>query len=173
MNINIRLLTEQDTTKYRNLRLKSFQDSPLSFSESYEDEVERTISDFLTEIKTIGDPPEWFILGVFINQEQLIGFVKFKRDLRSKARHKSMIHAMYIDSNYRKKGIAKKLIAELLKRIEKLKGLEQIHLWVLHSDDSASEFYKKCGFVSQGTVVKKDLKVNEQYVDAEYMVLYL
>jgi ribosomal protein S18 acetylase RimI-like enzyme len=173
VNVSIRLLTEKDVSIYRDLRLKSFEEAPLSFSESYEDEIKRTESDFIDELKTIGKPLEWFVLGVFSEMGDLFGFVKFRRDLRLKARHKSMIHAMYVDVGYRKQGIAQKLISELLKRIKIIKGLEQIHLWVLHSDNSAAGFYRKCGFESQGTLVKKDLKINDIYVDAEYMVMYL
>ena len=51
--------------------------------------------------------------------------------------------------------------------------LEQIHLWILHTDRSASGFYQRLGFIPQGPLVKKDLKVGDQYIDAEYLVLYL
>lgn len=170
--MTIRILTPKDAPAYRQLRLKSYQESPFAFSESYEDEVQKSEADFATELQIVGTPPEWFVLGAF-SEENLIGFVKFRRDLRFKARHKSMIHAMYIDLNFRKQGIAKKLIDEILNRAAALEGLEQIHLWVLHGEDSAADFYRKCGFESQGTRVKNDLKIGGAYVDAEYMVLYL
>ena len=56
-----------------------------------------------------------------------------------------------------------------------MSGLEQVHLWVLHSAEgsSASVFYNKLGFQSQGPLIRHDLKIGEQYIDAEYMVLYL
>ncbi len=173
MNIQIRILTEDDAREYRELRLKSYQEAPLAFSESYEDEKERSLADFKREIITRGDPPEWFVLGAFSRFGKLVGFVRFRRDLRSKARHKSMIHAMYSDQQYRNQVIGKKLVEDLLLRVKRIAGLEQIHLWVLHSTNSASEFYKKCGFESQGPVIKKDLKVGNVYVDAEYMVMHL
>ena len=170
-----RILKEKDVSLYRQLRLKSYQTDPLSFSESYEDEVNKTDDDFITELQTIGDPPEWFVLGMFTELEELIGFVKFRRDMRSKARHKAMIHAMYIDPEFRNKGWGEKLMTALLEKAEKMEGLQQVHLWVLHAAGAASaaSFYKDCGFESQGTRVKNDLKINDQYVDAEYMVMYL
>lgn len=170
--IQIRQLSSGDADTYRALRLESFQESPLSFSESYEDECERPIDDYARELTVMGDPPEWFILGAFAG-DTLVGFVKFRRDQRSKARHKSMIHAMYTTPERRGQGIGKQLVSALLNRVRSIAGLEQIHLWVLHADTSASEFYRKCGFESQGTRVKKDLKIGDVYVDAEYMVLVL
>ncbi len=169
----IRLLTQKDAASYRELRLKSYQVSPLAFSESYEDEIKRTETDFGDELQTLGEPEEWFVMGIFTIKAELIGFVKFRRDQRRKARHKSMLHAMYIDPDYRGMGLGKILLNELLVRVMRLEGLEQIHLWVLHADSSAPGFYKKCGFESQGTLVKKDLKINGVYVGAEYMVKYL
>ncbi len=174
MNIELRFLDENDTESYRDVRLKSYKNDPFAFSESYEDEKERTRLDFTSELEVVGSPPEWFVLGAFLEKE-LVGFVKFRRDQRSKGRHKSMIHAMYVDPDHRGLNIGKKLIDELITITKKLDGLEQIHLWVLHSNQSisASDFYKKCGFISQGPLVLKDLKIGDQYINAEYMVMYL
>lgn len=172
MDLDIRLLFESDTAAYQELRLKSYKDAPLAFSESYEDEKNKSLNEFKDELTILGSPPESFVLGAFLPNQELIGFVKFRRDLRSKARHKSMIHAMYTDSKYRNHGIGKSLIQNLLKKTALITGLEQIHLWVLHSETTAAGFYIKCGFKSQGTLVKKDLKVGDAYVDAEYMVMY-
>ena len=168
----IRLLEVKDSKPYQKLRLLSFQEAPFAFSESYEDELKKSIVDFQEEIKMIGDPPEQFTLGVFTNDSELVGFVRFRRDKRSKARHKSMIHAMYIKDTFRDHGLGKLLLEDLIRRVKPLEGLEQIHLWVLHSKRSASNFYQRLGFKTQGPFVKKDLKVNGTYVDAEYMVLY-
>ena len=128
MEFNIRLLTTQDAMVYNELRLKSFVESPFAFSESFEDESKKATSEIISEVQAIGDPPEYFLLGAFNTAEQLIGFVKFKRDQRTKARHKSMIHAMYVDPFYRNKKIGQALVADVITRARKLIGLEQIHL---------------------------------------------
>ena len=167
-----RILTTSDAGAYRQLRLRSFQEAPFAFSESYEDEVQRPEADFLEEVRPVGEPPEQFILGVF-TEEELVGFVKFRRDLRSKARHKAMVHAMYVDPAFRNLGLGRKLMVEVIDRSQQMPGMEQIHLWVLHASTSASDFYASLGFLRQGPMVLKDLKFQDQYIDAEYMVLYL
>lgn len=189
LGYQIRVLAPTEAAAYQALRLQSYQDSAYAFSESYEDEVQRSIDHFQAELASFvpasrgpegrlppGTGPngqEQYVLGAFNESGELAGFVKFRRDQRSKARHKSMIHAMYVAPDHRKRGLGKQLIDEVIARARKLDGLEQIHLWVLHStaSTSASEFYAKCGFQSQG-IVRKDLKINGQYVDSEYMVMY-
>lgn len=170
--VSIRILQSDDAVAFRQLRLLSFQESPFGFSESFEDESKRPLSDFEQEVSPIGNPPSYYVLGAF-DKEELVGFVKFKRDQRSKAQHKSMVHAMYTRSDLRNRGIGKLLMEEVIQRARVMPGLEQIHLWVLHTDRSASGFYQRLGFIPQGPLVKKDLKVGDQYIDAEYLVLYL
>ena len=169
--MKIRVLTRKDVKTYRALRLHSFKESPYAFSESYTDERNKSENAFA---EYIDNNDNQFTLGAFSQNNELIGFVTFKRDTREKARHKSMLLAMYIHPDFRKTGIGSRLVEELIKRAKQLNGLEQVHLWALHSPNSisASAFYKKHGFMSQGTVVKKDLKINGTYIDAEYMVLY-
>ena len=170
----IRILSQNDTNDYQALRLESFRESPYAFSESYEDAINISKEEFKAEITPTGTPPEQFVLGVVKDKSTLAGFVKFRRDKRTKARHKSMIHAMYIAPQYRNLKLGEQLIQEVIKRARTLEGLEQIHLWVLHNNKiSASNFYKRCGFISQGPFVKQDIKVGEEYVDAEYMVMHL
>lgn len=166
----IKKLQKAHAAPFRGLRLLSFQEAPLAFSESYEDECNKTVEDFEKEINPTGNLSASFVLGIFAKNDDLIGFVKFKKDTRTKAKHKAMIHAFYIAPEHRGKGFGKKLMAALLKKTQRLSGLEQIHLWVLTAHDSALKFYEKCGFVSQGPVVKNDLKINGRYVDAAYMV---
>ena len=168
-----RFLNSNDIPAYKELKSFSLSESPLAFSDSYEDEFTKSDLEYQSELEIIGLPAESFVLGAFSDNKELIGFVKFKRDTRTKARHKASIHALYIKPQFRAHGVGKKLITELLKTIESLKGLEQIHLWVLISDTSVVNFYAKCGFITQGAIVKNDLKIQNRYVDAVYMVKYL
>jgi ribosomal protein S18 acetylase RimI-like enzyme len=171
--MNFRFLDKNDILTFKELRLLSLQESPLAFSESYEDELKKMDVQFELELNIIGIPAESFVLGVFSKLNELIGFVKFQRDTRSKARHKATLHALYIKPQYRKQSIGKTLMTELFKIIESLKGVEQIHLWVLISDTSVMNFYEKCDFQTHGAIVKNDLKIGDRYVDAMYMVKYL
>lgn len=172
MNFQIRVLEKVDGLAYQALRLYSFKEAPYAFSESYEDEQLRSLESFEQELHIDGEPLNKFALGAFNAQQNLIGFARFRRDQRSKAQHKSMVFGMYVHPEYRKLGVGKALLLHLIEHAKSLDGLEQIHLWALKSTYSdASKFYAKLGFRTQGTV-EKDLLINGNYVDAEYLVLY-
>jgi len=171
--MKIRILNASDAKAYRDLRLKGLKESPHAFSDSYEDEFEKLLPQIAEEITPIGNPPEQFVLGAFSENGGLLGIVTFKRDTRSKARHKAMLSSMYVLPEARRHGLGRKLLAEIVDKARHLEGLEQIHIWVLHAPGSPLRFYRQCGFESQGPRVKGDLKINNQYIDAEYMVLHL
>jgi len=94
MITKIRLLTTKNASIYQKLRLTNFIEAPYAFSESYEDEVQCYLSSFEQELAQIGQPPEQYALGAFNAANELVGFVRFRRDRRSKARHKAMVYAM-------------------------------------------------------------------------------
>jgi ribosomal protein S18 acetylase RimI-like enzyme len=169
----IRFLNSDDVEAYRALRLSSLKESPFAFSDSYEDLAPQKARHFEMEIETSGMPLESFALGAFADTNELVGFVRFKRDQRTKARHRASLHSLYVATQFRGKGLAKKLILKLVKFIEPLPGLEQLQLWAIISNTSLIPFYEKFGFQKSGGLIEKDLIINGQYVDAFYMVKYL
>lgn len=171
--MNIRFLQQIDSLIYKELRLSSLIESPFAFSDSYEDQVKKSNLDFELEIMKTGNPLESFTLGAFSNQNQLIGFVKFKRDHRSKARHRASLFSLYVQPNHRGKGIAKKLISNLISTIEPISDIEQLQLSTIISKDSLIDFYRSFGFEILGDVIIDDLIIENQYVDAVYMVKHL
>lgn len=169
----IRFLNKQDAIEYKELRLNSLLESPFAFSDSYDDQLFKTVADYQIEISKDGNPLECFALGAFSNENQLIGFVKFKRDSRSKARHRASLYSLYVDPSYRGNGIARKLVLELLKIIKPIKDIEQLQLSTIITRNSLIEFYQNFGFEILGGVIKKDLIIQNLYVDAVYMVKQL
>lgn len=171
MDFTVRRLESSDSEKYRELRLFAFTESAHSFCEGFEDEEGRP-SEYFTAC--MGTEPEHFTVGILTESQRLIAMATFRRDQRSKARHKSYIHTMYVTPEFRGRKMGSVLLAELVESAQSLEGLEQIHLWVLNPETSpARKLYLKAGFVSQGPVVANDLKINGVYVHAEYMTLAL
>jgi ribosomal protein S18 acetylase RimI-like enzyme len=170
--MTIRFLVYKDIVLYREARLRSLKESPFAFSDSYEDQLKKA-TDFYDEIEMTGSPPEKFTLGAFSEQDELVGFVKFKRDQRSKARHRASLHSLYVIPEFRGKGIAKMMITELFKIIEPIPGLEQLQLSSIISHNSTVSFYEKMGFQMLGGILEKDLIIEGKYVDAMYMVKFL
>jgi ribosomal protein S18 acetylase RimI-like enzyme len=172
--MHVRVLTQEDVHSYRELRLLSLEESTFAFGNALEQEKELTEHDWLDAIKVVGNPPEQFVLGAF-DEDKLCGIVSFRRDTRIVGRHKSHLSRMYVAPNSRKLGLGIMLMTELIHRTKKMQGLEQIHLWVLHRDNErnvAAKLYERFGFISCGTV-PKDIKFGDEYVSAEYKMLYL
>lgn len=169
----IRFLDSKDVMSYTALRKFSLLESPFAFSDSYEDLNGKTADDYLKEVSKWGNPPESFTLGAFTDAGDLIGFVKYKRDQRTKARHRASLHSLYIKPEHRSKGLAKKLISEVEAVVECIPGLEQLQLSSIVSHISLIEFYEKLGFQKLGGLLEKDLIINGVYVDAWYMVKHL
>lgn len=171
MSFQIRRLGKSDGEAYRSLRLRAFQESSASFSESYEDECQKPLEFFYS---LLGDNPEHFTVGSFSAAKELVGFATFRRDQRRKARHKSFIHTMYVTPEYRGQKIAASILTNIVDEARSMPGLEQIHLWVLNPETSAARrLYLKAGFKPQGPMVRNDLIIDGTYVDAEYLSLVM
>lgn len=168
--MEIRHLNEGDIEQFRELLLYSLRESPKAFSDSPEEISSLDDQYFKSRLMIVGDPPESFVLGAL--DPNLVGMLTYRRDQRIKARHKSSVYSMYVHPELRGTGLGAQLMNEMILQAKKLPGLEQIHVWVMNSEQSARDFYLKFGFESTG-LVRQDLVVNGQHVDSEYLVLYL
>ena len=72
----------------------------------------------------------------------------------------------------RGEGIGRKILQMVLEYGGRAEGLEQILLSVTTTQASAQALYCALGFVSFGREPRA-LKIGEQFVDEEYMVLHL
>lgn len=117
----IRKFTKNDAEDYRNIRLEALYNNPDSFGTMYSEEVIKTIDDCKNRIPVDNNN---FILSYFIDKE-LIGIVAFHQESRIKVRHKAYIRSMYVKQEYRRKGIGKSLMKEL---IERAKAIDEIEI---------------------------------------------
>ena len=79
---------------------------------------------------------------------------------------------MYVDPDYRGKGVGKAIIEFLLQEAKKFPGLEQIQLGINSTNEPARRLYSSFGFQSYG-YEKNAAKYGGRYFDEEYMVLNL
>ena len=103
-----------------------------------------TPSDDLNEPFPTNDAEDSFTLGAIMH-DSLIGVVSFKREgfNGEKLRHKGLLFRLYVEKDYRKQGIGKKLIYALIDRARKIKGIEQINLTVIANNEHAKKMYEK------------------------------
>jgi ribosomal protein S18 acetylase RimI-like enzyme len=119
------------------------------------------------------DKKDSFTLGAYVNNV-LEGVVSFMRDGndREKLRHKGILFRMYVSNDFRGKGIAKKLMEELITRVKKVDGIEQINLTVIEDNASAKNLYQQFGFETFASE-KNAIKWKGKYFTEDQMVLRL
>jgi ribosomal protein S18 acetylase RimI-like enzyme len=168
-SVEIRLLTADDAEVWSKLRLEALERDPEAFSSSVEEHRKLRVGDVRQRLTL--EPESRFVMGGFVDGE-LVGVAGFYRDTGPKTRHKGHIWGVYVTAALRGRGIGRRLMDALLERAAKILGLEQIHLAVTATQAAAAGMYESLGFEVFAREAKA-LKVGEQYIDEEFLVLWL
>lgn len=168
--MNIRLLNDSDAQAYREVRLRALKNDPDASGSTYEQEETKPLVHIIERIHHTKDQ---FTLGCFDDSNTLVGIVNFSRENRLKTAHKGNIYGMYVEPQFRGRGVGKALLLALIERATKeCEGLEQIHLTVVSTNQSAKRLYVSLGFEVYG-IEPRALKFDEQYYDEDLMILRL
>jgi len=167
--MEIRLLTEPDAEAWWHLRRLALETDPRSFVESVADHDKTTVEGVREKLRRSG--PENNIVGVFENS-QLIAIAGFYRHQHAHLKHKGHIWGVYVRQESRGKGVAKAMIADIVRRAGNVPGIEQITLVVAATQAAARRVYESVGFQHYGTE-PRSLKIGSEYIDDELMVLFL
>lgn len=172
--MHIRLLTAQDGAAYQALRLKALQTNPRSFLADFEQESQRHEQSFSQELDACYSPPSFGYYGVWAgeNDSQLIAFCQATRPYLTKQQHWSQLYNLYVDPEWRGKGIARDLILHITKQLKEHEHIEQIYISCLASNKPAYSLYQKLGFKRSGVRLRSS-KWEGQYDDEVELTLPL
>ncbi len=170
-DITICTLNDSDAFAYQRLRLRALKEHPDAFGSTYESESAYSLESVAERLRLTAESPNDFTLGAH-RQEELIGVVRFHRITGEKEQHRGHIRGMYVRPEDQGKGIGMALLTQAVELASSLPGLEQLELAVVTRNRQARNLYASFGFVSCG-IDPRSLKIDEEYLDEERMVLFL
>lgn len=164
-----RILQSEDAEEYRRLRLEALEGDPRAFSSSVEEHQALSMEEVKRRLGPIAEST--FVVGTF-DGGRLVGTAGFYRETGPKTRHKGHVWGVYVTPSLRGKGVGRSMMKMLLERASGIAGIEQILISVTRTQTEAVGLYRSMGFQTFGCEPRA-LKVAGQYVDEEYMVLFL
>jgi ribosomal protein S18 acetylase RimI-like enzyme len=147
----IRPLGPADRDALFQLRLRAVLAHPEAFAQSHQEALAKGPQHYDAPLRGAGAANEHVVLGAFMAENQpLVGMVGFKRQERSKERHKAQLLGMYVAPEAAGRGIGRALVEQLLARARGIDGLQLIQLAVTAGNDAARHLYESAGFRCYG-----------------------
>lgn len=165
--MEIRKLNANDAQLYYDLRIEALTNSPDVFATRLEDAVKRPVEQTAESLAL----EHAVTFGAFADGD-LCGNVTLLRHTTPKMSHRASVVAVYVTPSARGKGIARRLMLELLDYAAGWQGLERLDLMVASENLQAIELYEKLGFEKYGTEIRA-MKIGEKYIDEDMMVKFI
>lgn len=170
--MQIRKLTTDDATAFRQFRIEMCGNHPEAFGQTPEEATETPDDKFLEWIAPCHVFPEKFVLAA-LEGNRMIGTVAFKRENSAKERHRGWIWSVYVRPEGRGKGISRQLMQQLIDECRRMEGLEILNLTVARTQTNARTLYTSLGFFTTGIVLHSYKFPDGHYADHEEMILWL
>lgn len=155
----IRTLTPADVEGYRLLRLAALYEQPPAFGTPVEKERKLSLEAVASRLQESEDT---YLLGAFLDY-LLVGTIRFSLFEEANEKHRGFIAGLYVKPDFRRRGIARALVTEVLLRARRDSGLRRIHLTVVTTQKAAIQLYKSLGFCIYGTEREAFSKAGQFY----------
>jgi ribosomal protein S18 acetylase RimI-like enzyme len=142
----IRLLDEQDAAGLIELRRRSLVESPFSFLAAPEDDAVTASVEAVRE--HLKRAPTSVVFGAFAGS--LVGMLGLYRDTHVKTAHKTKLWGMFVAPEWRRNGLAERLLEAAIAHARTFEGVTCVQLGVSESAAAARRLYEKLGFKTWG-----------------------
>ena len=146
MDIRLRPLDAPDVVLYRSIRLNALRLAPTAFTTSFESSRELPDEFFLDRATFV---PDNFLMGAFHDRALIAtagGYVAPEK----KRNHIAFVVGMWVEPDYRRQGIARKLLHAVVSQLKSLPRVTNIQLSVTSDNSHALKLYESYGFVVWG-----------------------
>lgn len=162
--MKIRKLTPKDADQFYELKLKGVATDPNAFLATKEELQSKTPAEICAWIERD------YILGAFVD-EKLVGTIHLIEQQPKKFQHIGILGGMYVDPEYRGKGMARQLLQQMLEHIKNERQFYSLQLKVVTTNIGALKLYESFGFF-RWAHEEKALYYNGKYTDQyHYMVV--
>lgn len=163
--MNIRKLIPEDADQFYELKRKGLQTDPNAFLATAEEMNSKTPEEIRAWIERD------YIFGAFID-EKLVGTIHLIEQQPKKFQHIGILGGMYVDPEYRGRGIARQLLQKMLEHIKNERNFYSLQLKVVTTNMGALKLYESFGFF-RWAHEQKALYYNGKYTDQYHYMLVL
>ena len=146
MSVELRVLESSDAAACQALRLRALKECPADFSSSYEEERDTPLHQVA---ERLAPQPDDVVFGAF-DGATLVGTVALARAPRRKLAHKAVIWGVYVAPEYRRRGIARRLMERALAHAASMPGLLTVTLGANAANAASVGLYTSVGFAPFG-----------------------
>ncbi len=164
-NHSIRKLSESDWLAYRDIRLRSLQDSPDSFGSTYEREVKFHAEQWKARLRVSPSNQDAVVLVAAVG-DSFVGLLSCV--IQRPADRSAHLYQMWVAPEFREGGIGKALMEQARKWAHKRK-IGKFTLSVTTINSAAISLYKNVGFKPTGEteLLRPDSSLASQIMEAE------
>lgn len=169
--ISIRPLHENEFSVFVDFQSEALFNTPEIYGSDYESYKAMSILDKEQAFEKLLDYPFNYVMGAFDVSGSMIGMAGFSvRHKIPKQSHKGYIWSVYVSDQFRSKGIATRLVEDVMEAAKVDAGVEQFLVSIAATNLGGQQLYRKLGFIQYGAEVRA-LKLGENdYVDEILMV---
>ncbi len=157
MNIKIIKSDISNWREFRKIRLESLRCEPEAFTSSLKKTEEYSDEYWIDMVSDINN----IVLLAFVDKT-VVGIIRAALIDEDVKEGTAFIGSFYVNINYRKQGIGKLLMDELINRIKENSEIYAVRLWVGIKQFDAINFYESYGFK----------KVNEEIKDGKKELVF-
>lgn len=165
----IRRLTPEDAFALARLRRESLENDPRSFGATSGDDPHGSEDAFRLSLARVD---ELAAFGAFGADGELVGIVGLTRSPKGKRRHTATVFGLYTAPAWRRRGLARRLLEQVIGLARQWPGVEQVKLSVTTAAPGARRLYEDLGFRQWG-LEPRAILWGGRYEDEVYLGLDL